>query len=178
MHLGMIGLGRMGANLVRRLTRDRHHCVAYDVNPAAVESIAGPAVQGAASFDELLAQQLSMRVHYRIDATGELNADNQLTLAGLTLGEHVDSPDATHLPVPLAIALLTVPDGPINLDLPVPGSLPAVLAALEEDHEYLTAGGVFTPDLIETWIAYKQSAEIDPIRLRPHPPELELYYDI
>ena len=56
MQLGMIGLGRMGANLVRRLTRDRHHCVAYDVNPAAVESIAGPAVQGAASFDELLAQ--------------------------------------------------------------------------------------------------------------------------
>jgi glutamine synthetase len=60
----------------------------------------------------------------------------------------------------------------------VPASLPAVLTALEEDHEYLTAGGVFTPDLIETWIAYKQSAEIDPIRLRPHPHEFELYYDI
>jgi glutamine synthetase len=60
----------------------------------------------------------------------------------------------------------------------VPGSLPAVLTALEEDHEYLTAGGVFTPDLIETWISYKQSAEIDPIRLRPHPHEFELYYDI
>jgi glutamine synthetase len=60
----------------------------------------------------------------------------------------------------------------------VPGSLPAVLTALEEDHDYLTAGGVFTPDLIETWIAYKQSAEIDPIRLRPHPHEFELYYDI
>jgi len=53
-----------------------------------------------------------------------------------------------------------------------------VLTALEEDHEYLTAGGVFTPDLIETWIAYKQAAEIDPIRLRPHPHEFELYYDI
>ena len=60
----------------------------------------------------------------------------------------------------------------------VPGSLPEVLAALEQDHDYLTAGGVFTPDLIETWIAYKQSAEIDPIRLRPHPHEFELYYDI
>jgi glutamine synthetase len=60
----------------------------------------------------------------------------------------------------------------------VPGSLPAVLEALEQDHDYLTAGGVFTPDLIETWIAYKQSAEIDPIRLRPHPHEFELYYDI
>jgi glutamine synthetase len=60
----------------------------------------------------------------------------------------------------------------------VPGSLPAVLDALEADHDYLTAGGVFTPDLIETWIAYKRSAEIDPIRLRPHPYEFDLYYDI
>ena len=67
--------------------------------------------------------QLAMRVHYRIDAAGELNADNQLTLAGLTLGAHVDSPEATHLPVPLAIALLTDPDGRIKLDLPVSGSL-------------------------------------------------------
>jgi glutamine synthetase len=60
----------------------------------------------------------------------------------------------------------------------VPGSLGAVLDALEADHDYLTAGGVFTPDLIETWIAYKRSAEIDPIRLRPHPYEFDLYYDI
>ncbi|HEV2639701.1 MAG TPA: type I glutamate--ammonia ligase [Actinocrinis sp.] len=60
----------------------------------------------------------------------------------------------------------------------VPGSLPAVLEALENDHDYLTAGGVFTPDLIETWITYKREKEIDPIRLRPHPHEFELYYDI
>jgi len=60
----------------------------------------------------------------------------------------------------------------------VPGSLDAVLTALEADHDYLTAGGVFTQDLIETWIAYKRSAEIDPMRLRPHPFEFDLYYDI
>jgi glutamine synthetase len=41
-----------------------------------------------------------------------------------------------------------------------------------------TGGGVFTPDLIETWIAYKRSAEVDYVRLRPHPAEFELYYDI
>ena len=41
MQLGMIGLGKMGANLVRRLTRDGHHCVVYDVNAAAVEALAG-----------------------------------------------------------------------------------------------------------------------------------------
>ena len=60
----------------------------------------------------------------------------------------------------------------------VPGSLPAVLDRLEVDHDYLTEGGVFTEDLIETWIEYKRTREIDPIRLRPHPHEFELYYDI
>ncbi|MFT4189138.1 MAG: type I glutamate--ammonia ligase [Aeromicrobium sp.] len=60
----------------------------------------------------------------------------------------------------------------------VPTSLNAVLDSLESDHEFLTAGGVFTPDLIETWIDYKRNEEILPIQLRPHPHEFELYYDI
>ncbi|MBM7438537.1 MULTISPECIES: type I glutamate--ammonia ligase [unclassified Streptomyces] len=60
----------------------------------------------------------------------------------------------------------------------VPTSLPAVLDALEADHEYLQAGGVFTPDLIETWIDYKRTHEIAPIQLRPHPHEFELYFDL
>jgi glutamine synthetase len=60
----------------------------------------------------------------------------------------------------------------------VPTSLPAVLEALEADNEYLQAGGVFTPDLIETWIDYKRTHEIAPIQLRPHPHEFELYFDI
>ena len=54
MHLGMIGLGRMGASLVRRLTKDGHQCVVYDVNPAAVQNIAGHGIQGVASMDELV----------------------------------------------------------------------------------------------------------------------------
>ncbi|GGQ50070.1 type I glutamate--ammonia ligase [Kitasatospora griseola] len=60
----------------------------------------------------------------------------------------------------------------------VPASLPAVLDALEADHEYLLAGGVFTTDLIDTWIDYKRTQEIAPIALRPHPHEFELYYDL
>ena len=60
----------------------------------------------------------------------------------------------------------------------VPGSLERVLEHLEEDNEYLQEGGVFTPDLIEAWIDYKRVNEIDPVRLRPHPYEFELYYDI
>jgi glutamine synthetase len=60
----------------------------------------------------------------------------------------------------------------------VPGSLEESLAALESDNGFLKAGGVFTDDLIETWIAYKREHEIDPVRLRPHPWEFMLYYDI
>jgi glutamine synthetase len=60
----------------------------------------------------------------------------------------------------------------------VPGSLEKVLDSLESDHEYLLDGGVFTPDLIETWVTWKRENEVDPIRLRPHPHEFELYFDI
>jgi glutamine synthetase len=59
----------------------------------------------------------------------------------------------------------------------VPGSLDEALDALEEDHEFLLKGGVFTKDLIETWIEYKRKEEADQIRLRPHPYEFALYYD-
>jgi glutamine synthetase len=60
----------------------------------------------------------------------------------------------------------------------VPGSLADVLTSLESDNEYLQAGGVFTSDVIETWIDYKRTTEIDPIRLRPTPHEFQLYFDV
>ena len=47
-----------------------------------------------------------------------------------------------------------------------------------KQRDFLRAGGVFTDDLIETWVAYKREYEIDPVRLRPHPWEFMLYYDI
>ena len=59
-----------------------------------------------------------------------------------------------------------------------PGSLREVLNALDEDHDYLLKGDVFTPDVIETWIAYKMENEVEAIDLRPHPWEFALYYDI
>jgi glutamine synthetase len=63
-------------------------------------------------------------------------------------------------------------------DVPqVPGSLAEALDALEADHQFLTRGGVFSEELIETWIGYKRETEVDPIRLRPHPAEFALYYD-
>jgi len=60
----------------------------------------------------------------------------------------------------------------------VPGSLEGSLNALESDHEFLTKGDVFTQDVIETWLEYKRGKEIDPVRLRPHPYEFKLYFDI
>jgi glutamine synthetase len=60
----------------------------------------------------------------------------------------------------------------------MPGSLDQALDALERDHDFLLKGDVFTPDVIETWISYKRKKEVDPVRLRPHPHEFALYFDI
>ncbi len=60
----------------------------------------------------------------------------------------------------------------------VPGSLPAALDALESDYEFLLKGDVFTKDVVETWVDYKRENEVDPLRLRPHPYEFSLYYDV
>ena len=82
------------------------------------------------------------------------------------------------------------PGSPVDVDLfelpaeelakfdHVPGSLSEALDALEADHEFLLKGGVFTEDVIQTWIQYKRAEEVDPIRLRPHPWEFALYYDV
>ena len=59
----------------------------------------------------------------------------------------------------------------------VPGSLDEVLDALEEDHDFLLKGDVFTQDLIDIWLHYKRTQELDEVRLRPHPYEFFLYYD-
>jgi glutamine synthetase len=81
------------------------------------------------------------------------------------------------------------PPGPLDKDLyelegeekasiaQVPGSLGEVLKALREDHAFLLKGDVFTQDLIDTWIDYKWTREVEPVALRPHPWEFYLYHD-
>lgn len=59
-----------------------------------------------------------------------------------------------------------------------PGSLDEALKTLEQDHEFLMKGGVFTEDVIEEWIRYKRRRETDPIQMRPHPHEFYLYFDV
>ncbi len=64
-------------------------------------------------------------------------------------------------------------------DVPsLPGSLEEALNELEEDQDYLLKGDVFTPELIERWIRYKRVNEVDRLRLRPHPLEFSMYYDV
>jgi glutamine synthetase len=60
----------------------------------------------------------------------------------------------------------------------MPASLDEALIELEADHDFLLKGDVFTQDALETWVSYKRENEIEPMRLRPHPHEFELYYDI
>ncbi len=59
-----------------------------------------------------------------------------------------------------------------------PGALTESLAALKKDHAFLLKGDVFTSDVIDTWIDYKTANEVDALRLRPHPYEFMMYYDI
>jgi glutamine synthetase len=59
----------------------------------------------------------------------------------------------------------------------MPGSLNEALTELEQDHEFLLKGDVFTRDAIETWCSYKRENEVDAVGLRPHPHEFELYFD-
>jgi len=64
-------------------------------------------------------------------------------------------------------------------DVPsAPGSLDEALASLKADNEFLLKGDVFTKDVIDMWIEYKTDKEINPVKLRPHPHEFFLYYDI
>ena len=79
---------------------------------------------------------------------------------------------------PIDKDLYELPSADYDSIAKLPSSLEAALEALRHDYEFLTEGDVFTPDLIETWIEYKRTNEIEPLRLRPHPYEFQLYYDL
>src|SRR4029077_8284877 len=72
MELGIVGLGRMGANMARRLMRDGHRIVAYDVNPDAVSDLAGEGADGAASLQELAAKLSAPRAVWVMVPSGEI----------------------------------------------------------------------------------------------------------
>ncbi len=78
---------------------------------------------------------------------------------------------------PIDKDLYELPPDEAKLIKQVPGSLGAVLEALEADHEFLLKGDVFTTDLLEAYIDYKRQVELDPVRIRPTPYEFTLYFD-
>jgi glutamine synthetase len=79
---------------------------------------------------------------------------------------------------PLDVNIYDLPPEQAKKVRQVPGSLDESLRALEADNEFLRKGDVFTEDVIDTWLEYKRTRELDPVRLRPHPWEFYLYFDI
>ena len=100
-------------------------------------------------------------------------AFSAMLMAGLDGVQNRISP-----PGPLDKDLYDLPPEELGKIASTPGTLSQVLDALEADHDFLLKGDVFTSDVIETWIAYKRENEVDAIRLRPHPWEFALYFDI
>ncbi len=89
MQLGMVGLGRMGANIVRRLMRDGHECVVYDVNPDAVKALEGEGATGASDVDDFVAKLEKPRAAWVMVPAGEITEK-----AVNDLGERLESGDA------------------------------------------------------------------------------------
>jgi 6-phosphogluconate dehydrogenase len=81
MQLGMVGLGRMGANLVRRLMRDGHECVVFDVNPDVVKALAAEGAKGASSMDEFVAMLDKPRAAWVMVPAGEITESSVRELA-------------------------------------------------------------------------------------------------
>jgi len=79
---------------------------------------------------------------------------------------------------PLDKNIYNLPPEELAIIPSAPGSLDEALAALKEDHEFLLKGNVFTQDVIDKWIEYKTEKEINMVRLRPHPYEFFLYFDV
>src|SRR3954452_5500850 len=89
MELGIVGLGRMGANITRRLMRDGHRCVVYDVNPDVVSSLAGEGAEGASSLAELAQKMTAPRTAWVMVPAGDIT---EKTVAGVA--EVLESGDA------------------------------------------------------------------------------------
>jgi 6-phosphogluconate dehydrogenase len=84
MQLGMIGLGRMGGNIVRRLTRNGHQCVVFDQNPAAIKALVGERVVGSADLKQLVGQLTKPRAVWVMLPSGEIT-ENAVTQLGALL---------------------------------------------------------------------------------------------
>ncbi|PWI58936.1 type I glutamate--ammonia ligase [Sulfoacidibacillus thermotolerans] len=121
----------------------------------------------------------SARIEFRTpDGTANpYLAFSAMLLAGLD-GIRREIDPTAHGFGPVDKNIYELPSGEKEKIRSVPGSLDEVLAALEADHEFLLEGGVFDRDFINTWIEFKRSTEVQPLALRPHPHEFQMYFDL
>jgi glutamine synthetase len=117
----------------------------------------------------------SKRIEFRCP---DPSANPYLAFSALLMAGLDGVRNKTEPPEPVDKDLYELPPEELASVPQVPGSLDAALDALEGDHDYLLEGGVFTQDVIDHWIDYKRVHEVDEMRLRPHPHEFALYYDL
>ena len=115
------------------------------------------------------------RVEFR---TPDPSANGYLAFAAILMAGLDGIENRTHPGEPLDKNIYDLPPEEAAKVASMPGSLGESLDALEQDHEFLLKGDVFTPDVIDVWLRYKRENEVDQVRLRPHPHEFYLYYDI
>src|SRR5918995_7341135 len=97
MQLGMVGLGRMGAGIVRRLMKDGHHCVGYDIHPDAVKAVEADGAVGSASLEEFAAKLEKPRTAWVMVPAGDITNTTIAALADvLEAGEVVIDGGHTH----------------------------------------------------------------------------------
>jgi len=117
----------------------------------------------------------SKRIEFRCP---DPSANPYLAFSGLLMAGLDGVKNKIEPPEPVDKDLYELPPEELANVPQVPGSLEQALDALEADHDYLLEGGVFTQDVIDHWIDYKRVHEVDEMRLRPHPHEFALYYDL
>jgi glutamine synthetase len=115
------------------------------------------------------------RVEFRVP---DPSANPYLAFSAMLMAGLDGIKNKTEPPEPIDKDLYDLPPEDYASVTQTPGSLPEVLAALRADQDYLLEGGVFTPDLIDTWVDWKTENEIDPVRLRPTPYEFEMYFGV
>ena len=120
------------------------------------------------------ARPRSRRIEYRLP---DGSANPYLAFAAVLMAMLDGIRNKVHPGPPLDKDIYDLPPEELK-DVPAPpGTLDEALAALEKDHEFLLHGGVFTEDVIETWVRFKRTEEAEAIRVRPHPFEFALYFD-
>ena len=117
----------------------------------------------------------SKRIEFRCP---DPSANPYLAFSALLMAGLDGVRNKTEPPEPVDKDLYELPPEELANVPQVPGSLDQALDALESDHDYLLEGGVFTQDVVDHWIDYKRVHEVDEMRLRPHPYEFALYYDL